>query len=165
MTGSGYHLRYGRPEQRPYLLLSLIGFLAVVSLVACDSDSAPSAGDYGPLAVLHAAGGLEARGGIGPIDIGDDCVTLTNEAGQELLLVWHQHEEGWEVGWNEDEREIRFSAPGDPAVTIRDGEVITVGGASLVGDMPVERDLDWLAPPHESCTGEQWMVSSVTKEP
>jgi len=165
MTVSGYHLRNCRPERRPHLLLSMIAFLAAVNLVACDSDSAPSTGDYGPLAVLHAAGGFEARGGVGTIDLGDDCVTLTNEAGLELLLIWHQHEEGWVIDWNEKEREIKFSEPGEPAVTIRDGDIITVGGASLIGDVPVEQELEWLAPPHESCTGEQWMVSSVTKEP
>ena len=138
----------------------MIGFLALVGVAACDSSP-----DFGPLAVLHTTGGLQARGGTGPVHIGNDCVTVTVENGDDLLLIWHQHEEGWEVGWNEDEREIAFSAPGEPPVTIRDGDIITVGGASLVGDVPVERERDWLATPHESCTSKQWVVSSVTKEP
>jgi len=128
-------------------------------VAACDSSP-----DFGPLAVFRTDGGLDARGGTGPIHIGNECVTLTNESGQNLLLVWSQQEGGGEVAWNEEEREITFRSAGDSPVTMRDGDVITVGGANVVGDVPIERDLDWLAPPHQSCTGEQWMVSSVTKE-
>ena len=119
--------------------------------------------DFGPLAVVHATGGLQASSGPGQVDIGDNCVTLTGRNGYKFLLVWHVHEEGWGLRWNEEKREIRFASPGDPSVTIRDDDIITLGGAPVKGNSPVAPVLEWLAAPHENCTADDmWAVSSVS---
>ena len=127
------------------------------------TGGSPPGYDFGPLAVLEGSGGADALGGTGCARIDDDCVTMLRANGENLLLVWHASE----VRWDDEDREITFSAAfdsDDESVTIRDGDVITVGGSGLVGDVPVERDPLWLAPPHESCIGEPWAVSSVTIE-
>ena len=132
--------------------------------VGCDLDSESSTEEFGPLAVFRTDGAFQARGGTGPIHIGNECVTLTTETGQKLLLVWSLQEGGGEVAWNEEEKAIVFRSPRDSVVAIRDGDVITVGGGHLGSDRPPDRDPGWLAPLNESCTGERWMVGSVTKE-
>jgi hypothetical protein len=157
-------LRLPWPQGRLHGFLSWLGFLAMIGLVACDSDSTPAPTSYGPLSVVEGTGGDEARGGRGPIRIGDECVNLTIENGQELLLVWYVHEEGWQVAWNDEDRLIAFTSPGESAISIRDGDIVTVGGSSLIGDSPATPNLNWLVPPNESCSGEPWGVSSVTIE-
>lgn len=153
-------------EQRIHLLLSLLSLLALIGLVACDADSSPSPSDSGPLIVVDVGGGSDSLGGTAPVDIGDNCVTMEQSNGNLLLLVWHSAEGGWEVGWNDDEREITFSSPAEPeTVTIRDGDIITVGGESWEPqDAAVMRDFEWIAAPHESCSGELFEVSSVSIE-
>jgi hypothetical protein len=87
---------------------------------------------------------------------------MTRANGNGLLLVWHSRE----IRWDEQDREISFmsaTAADAQPLTIRDGDTITVGGESLQDDVPVERNLVWLATPNASCSGEQWAVSSVEK--
>lgn len=87
---------------------------------------------------------------------------MTRENGDVLLLVWHAAD----VSWDGHNQEITFSSsafPDEQPITIQDGDTITVGGESLIGDEPVERDLDWLATPHASCEGQAWAVSGLTK--
>lgn len=118
---------------------------------------------YGPLAVFADATGDQARGGRGPIDIGEDCVTLLNENGESVLLVWSSAE----VQWDDSAREIIYTSFGNrdnETVTIRDGDVITIGGSSLGDDYPVDRNLTWLATPAPDCPGEPWGVFGVTQE-
>ena len=170
---------FRRPWSRRNVLLSLLGTLTLVGSVACGSDSSPppsgsptvppsspaatlQSGDFGPLAVIESPGGSDALGGTGPVHIDDDCVTMTLSNGDILLLIWHAAE----VRWDEQEQEITFSSAASPdaePITIRDGDTITVGGASLEGDVPVERNLSWLATPNPACGGELWAVDSVTK--
>jgi hypothetical protein len=120
--------------------------------------------EYGPLAVIESlGGGHDARGGTGPIGISESCVTLTRENGEVLLLTW----QSGEVQWDAQSRTIIYTSFGnlnDETITIRDGDIITVGGSSLVGDVPVERDLTWLATPDPACAGEQWSVFGVLTE-
>ena len=178
------------PSLRPRLvlcgLLSLLGALTLLASVACDSssptgtsptDPSPSSAqspqgesptqsalgdDFGPLAVIENPGGSLARGGIGPVHIEENCVRMTLESGDALFLIWYEAQ----VTWDESTREITFTSLAEPdaePITIKDGDTITVGGESLIGDEPVERHLDWLATPHASCDGEAWMVSGLTK--
>lgn len=88
---------------------------------------------------------------------------MLRENGETLVLVWHSAE----VTWNAESRTITYTSFGnrnDETVTIRDGDIITVGGESLADDVPVERNLIWLATPHPTCPGEPWAVFGVTKE-
>ena len=163
-----------RPGPRRRGLLSLLGALTLIASVACGSSASPTASppspsesqqsvDLGPLAVIDALGGSDARGGVGPVRIEDNCVTMTRENGDVLLLIWHSRE----VSWDEADREITFSsaavADAKP-ITIRDGDTITVGGESLQNDEPpVTRNLVWLATPNATCDGAPWAVSSLAK--
>ena len=167
-----------RPGPRRNVLLSLFGALAIIGLAACGSASlpptpespsasppspmqSPQSDDFGPLAVIDSVGGSLALGGTSPVRIEDNCVTMTRENGEALLLIWHSAE----VVWDEQEQEITLFPPaaGVAPITISDGDIITVGGSGLVGDVPVERNLVWLAPPHATCSGEPWSVASLTK--
>ena len=161
-------------------LLWLLGTLTLMGSVACGSASSPPASgsptasppsatqsdqsiDLGPLAVIDSpGGGPDARGGTGPVHIDGSCVTMTRENGEILLLIWQSAQ----VRWDEQEQEITFSRASDTdanPITIREGDTITVGGESLIGDVPVERNLTWLATPRENCSGEAWIVSGLTK--
>ena len=159
-----------------YRGLPLVGvaFTLFVALACGDASTGPSMSpstrpsqsvqgtEYGPLAVLDGpGGGPQARGGRGPIRIDGNCVTVTIENGEVLLLVWQSAN----VTWDDQNQAIVFSdvARNTEPITLHDGDTITVGGASLEGDLPLERELDWLATPHPACGGEEWAVSSVEK--
>jgi len=147
----------GLPDDPDEILASLPAELRK-SVTLTVSGGSPPGHDFGPLAVIEGLGGDDALGGTGCVRIDDRCVTMTLSNGETLLLVWHASE----VRWDEEDREITFSSVrGSEPIKIRDGDIITVGGAGLGNDVPVERDLLWLSPPHESCTGEPWAVSEV----
>ncbi len=100
-------------------------------------ESAPER--WGPLAVVDdpAAEGLDARGGAGPLHIGEDCVTLRlEEADRGITLVWRSGQ----VQWDESTREIVFENPGEGKVRLSDGETIEVGGEDMTDPSP-----EWLA--------------------
>src|SRR5437867_4220823 len=116
-----------RSAGRPRGLLPFLAALGVVGCVASDSGSSstPSSSPtgqqsfttdplqshgFGPLAVLDSGGGSDARGGMGPLRINDNCVTMTRENGEILLLVWH----ATEVTWDQGSREISFSSVSRP---------------------------------------------------
>lgn len=155
-----------------WLLSPLLLSALVLAVSACGGGSSPSPSptqsqqinDLGPLAVFEdpGTGAALALGGTGPIHIEDACVTMTLINGESLALVWRSAE----VRWNEEDREITFTsaavADAKP-ITIRDGDIITVGGASLEDDVPVTRNLAWLATPQASCEGRQWIVTVLTK--
>ena len=160
--GCSAHRRVGTG---PAVLRGLLALgLAVAVPGACASDGG---GEWGPLAVMDdpATGSLDAFGGSGPVDIGERCVTLTRENGAVVLLVWRSAE----VTWDEGDREVTFSrAFGDrEPITIRDGDVITIGGSTTESgeDEPRDVEIDWLAEPDESCEGEWWSVHSISTGP
>ena len=153
----------------------------VILCIACDSSS-PSASsspstsippaqthtaesdgyDFGPLAVIDNPGGSQALAGPGPVRIDEDCVTLTSATGTQFLLVWHVAE----IAWDPESRTITYTRlwnRGDETVSILDGDIISVGGESLNSDVPIERNLTWLATPTPTCPGRPWAVSRVTK--
>ena len=133
----------------------------VILCIACDSSS--NGDDFGPLAVIDNPTRSDALAGTGPVRIDKDCVTMTTSAGAQVLLVWHVTEVAWDPG----SRTISYTSfgnPGDETVSIRDGDIISVGGASLVGDVPMERNLTWLATPNPTCPGHPWLVFGVFKK-
>lgn len=88
---------------------------------------------------------------------------MTSEDGTRFLLIWHAAE----VEWDPESRTITYTSfgnPGNETVSIRDGDIISAGGESLGDDVPVERNLDWLATPDPTCSGVPWAVFGVTKE-
>jgi hypothetical protein len=155
-----------------WLLSSLLLSALVLAVSACGGGSSPTpsptqsqqSNDLGPLAVFEdpGTGARDALGGTGPIHIEDACVRLTRSNGESLVLVWRSAE----VRWDETNKQITFSSKAvanTEPVTIRDGDIITVGGASLEDDVPVTRNLVWLATPQASCEGRQWSVEGLTK--
>ena len=155
---------FRRRGPRRHRLHWLLLVLALIGSGACGPTQSRQSNDFGPLAVIDGLGGEDALGGTGPVHIGDSCVTMTRSNGEVLLLIWHAPE----VGWDEQSREITFNSAADPGaapITIRDGDTITVGGASLQDDEPVTRDLVWLATPQETCSGEPFAVSSILTKP
>src|SRR3972149_8675602 len=100
-------------------------------LLACGDDSIPEpsgspvtsptqsaqADEFGPLAVIDSAGGSAARGGTGPLRVDDNCVTMTRENGETLMLIWHAAE----VRWDEGNEEIIFSSAAQPEAGDRKG--------------------------------------------
>lgn len=169
-----------QPGDRQRCLSLLLGALVVIGWVGCSSEPAPTpsdpsteqwpsqaasvqGNDLGPLAVVDNPGGSDARGGMGPVRITDNCVTMMRENGENMVLIWHAAE----VHWDEGKQEITYSSASEPEaepITIREGDTIEVGGEALVGDEPVQRGLEWLATPHPSCGGEAWIVSTITKQ-
>ena len=136
-------------------------------VAACGSDPADRAvaEQRGPLAIIESTGvtSLDAIGGTGPINIGERCVTvpLNSSPSKELLLIWRSAEVVWEDG------QITFTSRSvnDPKpVTIRNGDEVTVGGEYFETEGEAERIVDWVAEPHESCNGDQYIVNSVTKQ-
>ena len=107
---------------------------------------------------------LEARGGEGPVHIGQRCVVLEvteTSPHSQLLLAWRSAE----VGWDGDTRTITFTAIGSEPIHLTDGDVIEVGGADVVSDdggPEILPPVDWLVPPDPSCPTNAWGVHSVT---
>ena len=151
------------------MLLPLVA--VALSFTAACSDDGGDGGDaageptaVGPMAVMadDATGASEASAGAGTIDIGDRCVTFTNEQGTPLLLVWRSAE----VEWDGDDRTITFTPAAGSAtpVVIADGDTIVVGGEPLAGDEPnLARDIEWRSEPDEGCASTRFIVHSVTR--
>lgn len=150
-------------------LLVLFPLLAGWALLAACSDDASvdTTAGVGPMAVLvdKATGASEPSAGTGTVDIGNRCVTFTNERGTPLLLVWRSAE----IAWDEDGRTITFtptSGGGEP-ITIADGDTIVVGGepfATDEGSGGVERAVRWRAEPHADCPTARFIVHSVIRQ-
>jgi hypothetical protein len=88
---------------------------------------------------------------------------MTRGNGDTVLLIWQDSD----VTWDDDALEITFAAAGglagEPPVIVRDGDIITIGGAP-VENLPPAINLNWLATAQPGCDGERWFVSGITKE-
>jgi hypothetical protein len=94
---------------------------------------------------------------VGPISIGDDCVTMMR--GEELItLVWRSDD----VVWDADQQTIIYRYAVDPQatpITIQDGDVIHIGG--ILGFPFGGGEPTWLATPAAACAGERFFVESA----
>ncbi|MGH9053793.1 MAG: hypothetical protein ACRDWX_12395 [Acidimicrobiia bacterium] len=91
--------------------------------------------------------------------IGDECVTLKIANDAELLLIWRRDQ----VQWFSETGEITYTGPRGESFAISSGDVITVGGESLIGDTGAQTDVDWIVHPDESCPGERFIVHSASR--
>jgi hypothetical protein len=111
----------------------------------------------------------EAGTGFGRIEIDDRCVTLDRD-GERMLLVWRPGD----VRWSGSTKSITFTGPVYDAptdsITLRDGDVIAAGGATLIQDEdsanPPTSDAwiaehTWVAEPDPRCLGVPWLVGSL----
>ena len=164
MTTRPSALRRSGSGGRGFVLLPLLAALAVVLAACSDGDGGDEAVSVGPLAVMvdEATGASDASAGAGTVDIGDRCVTFTNEQGTPLLLVWRSAE----VEWDDEDRTITFTPTtgGATPVVIADGDTIVVGGEPFESDDPgLERDVRWRTEPADGCTPARFIVHSVTR--
>lgn len=143
--------------------------VATLTLVACGvtpgptpSPTAPSGPTLtGPLAITNepTQAVSASRGGEGPVEISDDCVTLETEAGHPITLVFRSGQ----VRWNDANREVAFLDPFVGTVVFSDGTSIEVGGESLgpgsAGEPPKTRQ--WITTPRRNCPPELFEVHSM----
>jgi hypothetical protein len=110
---------------------------------------------------MRTDGGMQARNE-GTLVITDQCVFLERDAQRELL-VWPA-----ETAWSPAKQEIGFRRGNGEVVSIRDGQLVVLGGGtlSLTLDGPngekLPRQIDWVVAPDPTCQVETpWLVSDV----
>ena len=139
----------------------------VVSACTSDGDQArngDSSTSWGPLAVVEGAGSTSQALTSGRLVVGDRCVTLRWEGGEQLL-VWPSQG----TTWNPESRTITYS-DGDDSAELSDGDHVSFGGGevSSTESRPVDPTVfvasidHWLSQPNPSCvTGEFWFIGGL----
>jgi len=158
-----------RFHARHLAILAVLGSLIVLGCRGDDDrDATQTVGPYGPMAVIAAPelppgaarGYPEARGGSGPLEIGDRCVTVRVAPDLVILPVWHEEL----VAWDAEARTIVTSGPNRVGKPLRDGVVVTLGGRGLLPDESVAM-LSWVAPPDPSCRWDRAFLTSSLGPP
>jgi hypothetical protein len=148
-----------------------VGLLIGVAFVVGCAGSAPDplgriggqAGLWGPLAVTDEDDRmvLAARGGAGPLRIGQLCVTLlVEEVNREITLVWRDSQ----ASWDPVARQIHFEDAKAGQLRLADGDRIEVGGAGIAEPGAADQGAPqptWLSAPDGSCPAELFAVHSV----
>ena len=132
------------------------------AVLGCGTGAAVS---WGPLAVMHTDGGMQARNE-GTLVLNDQCVFL-ERGGERVLLLWPANETSWSPATSE----IVFRRVDGDVVTLRDGERVVLGGGSFsttvdgLNGEKVPRRIDWVAEPDPGCIADgRWLVSDVDTE-
>jgi hypothetical protein len=117
---------------------------------------------WGPLAVARedAQNDLDAGTGPGRLVVGSRCVTLLQDAGAELTLIWRSAQ----TGWDPDAREILFDDRNLGVIRLSDGARLSLGGAGLADPASPDQGApqpEWMAPPDPSCPDGRWVVHQV----
>lgn len=106
-------------------------------------DKAASETDWGPLAVLPRGGAGDAGFGPGVLSIGDDCVTLTSDKGENATtLVWPADE----TTWRPKNQRIVIEQRRYGTTRLSDGDRVMIGGVPLGTDNPEDEEglREWL---------------------
>ena len=164
--------RLAEPRRQPWRFLMLVPVAAVLLLVAIvgralltESDLGGQGGpaDWGPLAVMHAAGGMDALS-TGTLRITATCVLLETAGGESELLVWPADR----TRWDDASASVVFTESDGTETALRDGQLVSLGGggdSTLEGGISGEEwvaSIDWVAAPDPSCPMEtRWFVSAV----
>jgi hypothetical protein len=108
---------------------------------------------WGPLAVIdEEAQAISASwGGVGPLTIGDECVTHTRvDSGKTVTLVWRDSQTTWQPPGR-----ILFDDPLAGATRdLSDGVVVDIGGTGAVR-------APWIVRPARGCPREVFVVHSL----
>lgn len=90
----------------------------------------------------------------GIIEITERCVYLKESgSNKRQLLIW----DSLSAAWDGEKNAIVFLLGVDEPTIIQDGDKVVFGG----GSFETGKDVDWLNPPHESCSGKRWKVDSM----
>lgn len=178
--------QYESLQEMEMMRLGALAVVAILMLSGCGggtqvSESGPSeptpsestpAGptpreeeSWGPLAVEPPQDITTAAKAAGVrVRITDECVWQVEEGeDHRTLLVWPADR----TTWNDDTGTITFEGS-DGAVTVTDGDRVTMGGGARTLDSFEElvASLDWVSPPAQECrTDVYWRVSDLWKEP
>ena len=160
----------GRPRWRwlPILLAPATAALVLAVLIGGALLAEPGGpAEWGPLAVMRSTGGDQALS-TGVLRISDRCVLLEGGDGESELLVWP----AGRTRWDPDRDSIAFTNSDGTRFSLRDGEVLNVGGG---GDSTAEsgvsgaewaESVDWVAAPDPACPMEsRWYVGEIVAAP
>lgn len=124
-----------------------------------ESRGAASDSPWGPLAVLPGSNAIMEARIVGTLHVTDRCVLIETFDGEVALLVWPADR----TTWNSDESVTLQDLDGG-AVTMRDGDVVTLGGGGdsareggRSGDDWTTRS-DWISAPAPSCPDDGWWI-------
>ncbi len=136
--------------------------LLALLLAGCGDAGGFAADEWGPLAVVDAAGPGDDAVISGTIRIDGGCVSLEAADGARTLLVWPRGGTAW-TG-----EAIEFWAGGSESWTLREGDQLTFAGG---GSRTAEDGLDavaflegvvWIAAPDPGCVTEsRWFVAGI----
>jgi len=139
--------------------LALAALLGAASCQTADPSPRPTSvdvRDWGPLAVIDEEAELfaAALGGTGRLRIGERCVTLVPTDGRpETTIIWRDSQASWDPAGRIVFEDVLLGR----TLELRDGSRIEIGGAGSVRS-------PWLAPPHESCPSDRFVVHSLDLE-
>lgn len=129
------------------------------------SESPPSAGSWGPLAVVPPQDGADTARTEGTLRITGTCVFLV-ERGGPVLLVWPVDR----TTWNAERGTITFANFDGSTVSVGDGTRVVLGGGGDSNDEAGTTTEDWLArttwvaPPDAACPLDaRWWVGALTR--
>lgn len=159
--------------------ISALALITIAPIAASGCGPGDATGEkpdnaVGPLALIADQGPYDndAGTGSGVIHIDERCVTLNQPDWEApLLLVWSSED----VRWSESARSITFDGNIETleadSITIRDGDVLSLGGSLMILDEDVEQQLpsrdewtrgyEWIVEPNQACRGAPWLVGSV----
>jgi hypothetical protein len=159
-----------RPEWRGWAILGLLVVGAIVigwAVRYVTAGRAAPGGTWGPLAVVADDYGAAALLP-GTLRISDECVTLTDNGGDAVLLVWPADR----TAWFAEHKEIGFRNRDGTAMTLRDGDAVAFGGGGDssseggLGGQAWVSSMDWVAEPDPDCPLDvRFTINEVAASP
>ena len=152
-----------RPTPLRFVVLIAISLIAAACGDEEATDQSPNE-TWGPLAVVSGPPSGDQALIAGSLQIAHDCVTLQEDGGELVLLVWPSHG----TTWHPESRIIEYS-DGDQTVELSHGEDVAFGGG---GDSLHEGGLSpsewtdsvdgWASEPDPSCPADvRWFVGGL----
>jgi hypothetical protein len=150
-----------------FTVATIVGVAVIFVLGVLTRPAVPSVGTrasetpqdtWGPLAVAPASDSFGEALASGTLQLTDTCAFLEQRNGEHLVLVWPSDR----TTWDPIERSVTLTNSDGTAMTMRDDEQVTLGGAgggSAEGGLSGEewiRQNEWVEPPASSCLTDAW---------